>query len=61
MALSPSTLDSFLGDVAAELPDLRLLTDPADRETYRLDETAYMTAGLPSAIALPATTAEVSG
>ena len=37
-----------------------VLTDEADRESYRLDETAYMSAGLPGAIALPSTTAEVS-
>ena len=40
---------------------MRLLTDDADRESYRLDETAYLAAGLPLAVALPATTAEVSG
>jgi glycolate oxidase len=43
-----------------ELPAVRLLTDQLDRETYRLDETAYLTAGLPGAVALPATTAEVA-
>jgi glycolate oxidase len=53
-------LDAFLADVRDGLPELRLLTDPADRETYRLDETAYMEAGLPGAVALPSSTAEVS-
>ena len=38
---------------------LRLLTDPADRESYRRDETAYLAAGLPLAVALPVETAEV--
>ena len=33
---------------------LRLLTDDVDREAYRLDETAYLDAGLPGAVALPA-------
>jgi len=46
--------------IRVELPGVRLLTDEVDRETYRLDETAYLTAGLPAAVALPATTAEVS-
>ena len=53
-------LAAFLADVGAELPELRLLTDPADRESYRLDETAYMEAGLPGAVALPASTDEVA-
>ncbi len=52
---------AFLADVRAELPGVRLLTDPLDREGYRRDETAYLSAGLPAAVALPAETAEVSG
>ena len=32
---------------------LRLLTDEADRESYRRDETAYLPTGLPGAVALP--------
>src|SRR5215208_8401084 len=35
--------------------------DPSDRESYRLDETAYLSAGLPGAVALPADTADVAG
>ncbi len=50
----------FLATVAARLPALRLLDDPADRETYRRDETPYLPAGLPGAVALPTTTAEVA-
>ena len=46
--------------IRATLPDLRLLTDATDRESYRNDETAYLRAGLPLAVALPETTAEVS-
>jgi glycolate oxidase len=53
-------LDAFLADVAQALPALRLLTDPADREGYRQDETAYMEAGLPGAVALPGSADEVS-
>jgi glycolate oxidase len=56
----PDALTAFLADVRSEIPDLRLLTDAADREAYRLDETAYLAAGLPGAVALPSSTAEVS-
>ncbi|HEY0443935.1 MAG TPA: FAD-binding protein, partial [Candidatus Limnocylindrales bacterium] len=51
---------AFLDAVRATLPNLRLLTDPTDRESYRLDETTYLTAGLPLAVALPESTADVS-
>ena len=50
----------FLAAVRAALPVIRLLTDPVDLEAYRLDETAYLRADLPAAVALPSTTAEVS-
>ena len=46
--------------IEAALPGLRLLVDPVDRETYRRDETAYLSTGLPLAVALPDTTAEVA-
>ena len=49
----------LLAAIRAELPGLRLLNDPTDRETYRNDETAYLHAGLPLAVALPETTGEV--
>ena len=55
-----TAIDALLDDARRELPDLRLLTDVADRESYRLDETAYLEAGLPGAVALPGSTAEVS-
>jgi len=58
---SEATRVAFLAAVREALPGLRLLTDEADREPYRLDETAYLSAGLPLAVALPTTTAEVSG
>ena len=54
-------VDALVEAIRADLPGVRLLTDPVDRETYRLDETAYLSAGLPAAIALPSSTAEVSG
>jgi glycolate oxidase len=50
----------LLTAIRAELPALRLLDDPIDRESYRNDETAYLHAGLPLAVALPDTTADVS-
>ena len=46
--------------IREELPDLALLTEQVDRESYRQDETPYLHPGLPLAAALPATTAEVS-
>ena len=45
-----TALDALLADVRAELPGLRVLTDVGDRESYRLDETAYLAAGLPGAV-----------
>jgi glycolate oxidase len=58
---SQATRVAFLAAVREALPGVRLLTDEADREPFRNDETAYLSAGLPLAVALPATTAEVSG
>ena len=50
----------MLDELRTTAPDLRVLTDEIDRESYRLDETDYLTAGLPGAVVLPTTTAEVS-
>ena len=57
----PAALASMLDDVATELPGVRVLIDPTERESYRLDETAYLEAGLPGAVAFPVSTADVSG
>ncbi|MEO7663898.1 MAG: FAD-linked oxidase C-terminal domain-containing protein [Candidatus Limnocylindrales bacterium] len=57
----PRALAALLAGARSELPGVRLLTEPGDRENYRRDETAYLEAGLPGAVAVPATTAEVSG
>ncbi len=46
--------DVFIDALRARVAGLRLLTDETDRETYRRDETAYLPAGLPGAVALPA-------
>ncbi|MFL5777431.1 MAG: FAD-binding oxidoreductase [Chloroflexota bacterium] len=52
--------EAFLSAVRERLPGLRVLTDTIDREAYRRDETAYLQAGLPGAVALPTETAEVA-
>jgi glycolate oxidase len=52
--------EPFLEAVRARVPDLRLLTDAVDRESYRRDETAYLPTGLPGAVALPTETAQVA-
>jgi glycolate oxidase len=63
-SLEPTSSDAarsrFLDAVRSALPELRLLEDEADRESYRNDETAYLKAGLPLAVALPTETAEVA-
>jgi glycolate dehydrogenase FAD-linked subunit len=46
--------------IRAELPDLRLLTDEIDRESYRSDEASYLKSELPMAVALPETTDQVA-
>ncbi len=56
----PASGARLLAAIRVELPGLRLLDDPTDREAFRNDETAYLHAGLPLAVALPETTAEVS-
>ena len=51
--------DPLVSAIRARIPAVRLLTEPIDREGYRLDETSYLRAGLPRAVALPTTTQEV--
>ena len=57
---SGTVTEPFLDAIRDRIPGLRLLTDPADRETYRRDETPYLPAGLPGAVALPVETAQVA-
>ena len=57
----PAAGQAFLDRVRERLPDLALLLDPLEREAHRRDETAYLAPGLPLAVALPETTAEVAG
>jgi glycolate oxidase len=54
------TIGPLVEAIRTQLPDLRLLTDPNDRESYRSDETAYLKPGLPGAVALPTETAQVA-
>jgi glycolate oxidase len=54
------TATAFLAALRAELPGMRLLTDAADTESYRWDETEYMHPGHPLGVAFPSSTAEVS-
>ena len=59
MADSPVS-EPFLVAVRDALPELRLLVDPVDRESYRRDETTYLDGGVPGAVALPTTTEDVA-
>jgi glycolate oxidase len=58
--IDPAALAALLDELRAELPGLRVLTDTLDREAFRLDETAYLPAGLPGAVVFPGGTTEVS-
>jgi glycolate oxidase len=51
---------TVLEQISAALPDTRLLTDPADTESFRWDETEYMHPGVPLAVIFPRSTQEVS-
>ena len=53
-------MTEFLDDLRASGPELRVLTDAGDRESYRRDETAHFEPGLPLAVALPSSTEEVA-
>jgi glycolate oxidase len=53
-------MSAFLDDLRTAAPQLRLLTDETDRESYRRDETAHFEPGLPLAVALPSATGEVA-
>lgn len=43
----------------AALPEMRLLTDATDTESYRFDETPFLKAGNPMGVAFPESTAQV--
>src|SRR4026208_1724295 len=56
----PRPQAGFRAPLGRPRPPLRLLEGESDRESYRNDETAYLKAGLPLAVALPTSTAEVA-
>jgi glycolate oxidase len=56
----PARAAAFLGELRAALPDLRLLTDAADTEAFRWDETEYMHPGMPLGVVFPRSTGDVS-
>ena len=60
MTTATTAIGPLVDAIRTQLPGLRLLTDETDRESYRLDETAYLKAGLPGAVVLPTETAEVA-
>jgi glycolate oxidase len=49
----------LLADLAAAIAGMRIATDPADLESYRYDETAYLKAGHPLAVCFPRSTSDV--
>ena len=49
----------FLDALGSRLPELRVLDDPVDLESHRRDETPYLAAGMPLAVAVPTSTSEV--
>jgi glycolate oxidase len=53
-------MTAFIDALRDQLPDLRLLTDETDRESYRRDETAHFEPGLPLAVVLPTETSQVA-
>ncbi len=60
MTTATTAIGPLVEAIRNQLPDLRVLTDAIDRESYRLDETAYLKAGLPGAVVLPTETAQVA-
>ncbi len=56
---TPSGADPLVAAILARLPGLRVLAEPIDRESYRLDETPYLHPGLPRAVVFPTSTADV--
>jgi glycolate dehydrogenase FAD-linked subunit len=49
----------FVARIEREVPDMRVLTDATDVESYRFDETAYLRAGHPIAVCFPRSTSDV--
>ena len=60
LAAPDTTGAMFLDGLRATLPGMRLLTDAAEAEPYRRDQTAHLRPGVPIGIAFPTSTDEVS-
>jgi glycolate oxidase len=58
--VSAARASAYLADLRRELPGLELLTDAAEVEPYRRDQTAYLRPGVPIGVAFPASTQDVS-
>ena len=54
-----ATADGLVAALGRELAGMRVLTDAADVEAYRFDETAYLSAGHPLAVCFPRSTSDV--
>ena len=52
-------MTELLRQLGLELPEMRVLHEPADTESFRFDETAYIAAGTPLAVCFPRSTAHV--
>src|SRR5688500_8270267 len=59
MAIAPSAT-GLVDAIRDALPGARILTEAADVEPYRWDETEYMHPGQPLAVVFPRDTSEVS-
>jgi glycolate oxidase len=60
VTVGPAGLAGLIEELERAQPGVTLLTSELDRERYRRDETAYLEADLPGAVALPASTREVA-
>ncbi len=58
--VDPAAGEALLAAIRERLPELKLLVDAVDRDSYRSDETPYLYGGLPLAVTLPTETAEVA-
>jgi len=59
MTTTTDQASGLLSALASELPGMRLLQDASDVESYRFDETAYLSAGHPLAVCFPRQTSDV--
>jgi glycolate oxidase len=50
---------SLAESLRAAVPEMRVLDDAAELESYRFDETAFMHAGQPALVCFPRSTADV--